>query len=92
MAGYIKVNDIKFDIQPSFQLIYYWIEKKKLNISPLDLVHKAKLEKKENLILANPGSISIPKDEHHSYMVMDEKGITLYDLLTEEDIKHISWE
>lgn len=46
VAGYIKVNDIKFEIQPSFQLIYYWIEKKKLNISPLDLVHKAKLEKK----------------------------------------------
>lgn len=35
IAGYIKVNDIKFDIQPSFQLIYYWIEKKKLNITPL---------------------------------------------------------
>lgn len=47
IAGYIKVNDIKFDIQPSFQLIYYWIEKKKLKISPLDLVHKAKLEKKD---------------------------------------------
>lgn len=47
VAGYIKVNDIKFDIQPSFQLIYYWIEKKKLNISPLDLVHKAKLEKRD---------------------------------------------
>ena len=48
VAGYIKENDIKFEIQPSFQLIYYWIEKKKLNISPLDLVHKSKLEKKEN--------------------------------------------
>ena len=47
VAGYIKVNDIKFDIQPSFQLIYYWIEKGKLNIKPTDLVHKAKLEKKE---------------------------------------------
>ena len=47
VAGYIKVNDIKFDIHPSFQLIYYWIEKKKLNIRPLDLVHKAKLEKKD---------------------------------------------
>lgn len=23
VAGYIKANDIKFDIQPSFQLIYY---------------------------------------------------------------------
>lgn len=47
VAGYIKVNDIKFDIQPSFQTIYYWIEKKKLNITSLDLVHKAKLEKKD---------------------------------------------
>lgn len=47
VAGYIKMNNIKFDIQPSFQLIYYWIEKKKLNISPVDLVHKSKLKKKE---------------------------------------------
>lgn len=47
VSGYIKTNNIKFDIQPSFQLIYYWIEKKKLNITPLDLVHKAKLEKKD---------------------------------------------
>lgn len=48
VAGYIKVNNIYFNIQPSFQLIYYWIEKKKLKISPLDLVHKAKLKKKES--------------------------------------------
>ena len=47
VAGYIKVNNIKFEIQPSFQLIYYWIEKGKLNIKPLDLVHKAKLGNKE---------------------------------------------
>jgi len=46
VAGYIKVNDIKFEIQPSFQLIYYWIEKEKLRIKASDLVHKAKLEKK----------------------------------------------
>ena len=47
VAGFIKVNNIKFDIQPSFQLIYYWIETKKLNIGPLDLVHKAKTGKNE---------------------------------------------
>lgn len=46
VAGYIKVNNIKFEIQPSFQLIYYWIEKKKLKIKAVDLVHKVKLEKK----------------------------------------------
>lgn len=45
VAGYIKVNDIKFEIQPSFQLIYYWIDNKKLNIKPADLVHKTKLKK-----------------------------------------------
>ncbi len=47
VAGYIKVNDKKFEIQPSFQLIYYWIEKKKLNIKSIDLVHKAKLKEKK---------------------------------------------
>lgn len=56
VAGYIKVNNIKFKIQPSFQAIYYWIEKKQLKIKPLDLVHKVKLkdrckkeEKKEKM-------------------------------------------
>lgn len=45
VSGYLKENDIKqYGIQPCFQLIYYWIEKKKLNIKPIDLVHKAKLK------------------------------------------------
>lgn len=47
VAGYIKRHNLKFKIQPSFQSIYYWIEQKQLKIKPLDLVHKAKLEKKE---------------------------------------------
>lgn len=62
VAGYIKVNNIHFEIQPSFQLIYYWIDKKKLNISPLDLVHKAKLEKKE----AKEQIQKLPKHEEKS--------------------------
>lgn len=48
IAGYIKKNDIKFEIQPSFQEIYYWIETKKLKIRSEDLTHKYKLKKKEN--------------------------------------------
>jgi IS30 family transposase len=47
IAGYIKVNNIQFKIQPSFQAIYYWIEKKQLKINSLDLVHKAKLSDKK---------------------------------------------
>ena len=46
VAGYIKKHNLKFKIQPSFQAIYYWIEKKQIKVSPLDLVHKAKLERK----------------------------------------------
>lgn len=53
--------------------------------------HIGVLEKKENLILANPGSVSLPKDGRHSYMVMNEKGITLRDLLTDEVVKEIQF-
>ncbi len=51
--------------------------------------HISVLEKKGKLILANPGSVSLPKDNRHSYMVMDEKGIELRDLLTDEIVKTI---
>lgn len=47
IAGYIKKKDMKFEIQPSFQEIYYWIEKKQLNIRSEDLTHKYKIKKKE---------------------------------------------
>ena len=53
--------------------------------------HIGVLEKKENLILANPGSVSLPKDGHHSYMVMNEEGIRLLDLLTDEVYKEIKF-
>lgn len=53
--------------------------------------HIGVLEKKDNLILANPGSVSLPKDGHHSYMVMNEEGITLYDLLTDEIYKELKF-
>ena len=46
VAGYIKKHNIKFKIQPSFQAIYYWIEKKQLKIKEIDLVHKMKLKPK----------------------------------------------
>ena len=53
--------------------------------------HIGVLEKKGDLILANPGSISLPKDGHHSYMVMNEEGIGLLDLLTDEVYKEIKF-
>jgi uncharacterized protein len=48
--------------------------------------HIGVLQRKDKIILANPGSISLPKDAHHSYMVMSEKGICLYDLLSDKQI------
>lgn len=53
--------------------------------------HIGVLEKKGNLILANPGSVSLPKDGHHSYMVMDEEKIHLLDLLTDEVYKELKF-
>lgn len=53
--------------------------------------HIGVLEKKGNLILANPGSVSLPKDGHHSYMVMDEEKIQLLDLLTDEVYKELKF-
>jgi len=46
-AGYIKKHDIKFVIQPSFQAIYYWIERKQIKVKAIDLPHKAKLKKQK---------------------------------------------
>lgn len=53
--------------------------------------HVGVLEKKGDLILANPGSVSLPKDGHHSYMVMNEEGITLRDLLDDHIYKEIKF-
>ncbi len=53
--------------------------------------HIGVLEKKENLILANPGSISLPKDNRHSYRIRNEEGIKLIDLLTDEIVKEIKF-
>ncbi|MFA6829963.1 MAG: phosphodiesterase [Bacilli bacterium] len=53
--------------------------------------HISVLEKKDGIILANPGSISLPKDDHHSYMVMNDKGIRLLDLLDDSLIKEIEF-
>ncbi len=47
--------------------------------------HVGVLEKKGNLILANPGSVSLPKDGRHSYRVLNEEGIRLFDL--EDDLR-----
>ncbi len=49
--------------------------------------HVSVLTRSEDAILANPGSVSIPKDGTHSYMVMDESGIYLYDLISNEKIR-----
>jgi len=47
VSGYIKKHNIQFKIQPSFQEIYYWIEKKQLRVHSEDLTHKYKLKKKK---------------------------------------------
>ena len=53
--------------------------------------HKSVLEKKDNLILVNPGSVSLPKDEHHSYIILNDEGIKLFDLLNDQILKEIKF-
>ncbi len=53
--------------------------------------HIGVLEKKENLILMNPGSISLPKDGHHSYILMNEEGIKLLDLFDDHVYKELKF-
>ena len=43
--------------------------------------HTGFIRKKNNLIFANPGSISLPKNNtRHSYLIMDSEKITLKDI------------
>ena len=43
--------------------------------------HTGFIRKKNNLIFANPGSLSLPKNNtRHSYIIMDSEKITLKDI------------
>ncbi len=82
VAGYIKVNNMIFKIKPSYQTIYYWIETGHLNISEIDLAHKAKLkeEKESKKKEQNPSRVDksihkrpeeIEKNEEFGHWEMD---------------------
>ena len=44
-------------------------------------IHQGFIQKKENFIFANPGSISLPKcNTEHSYIIIDDNKIILKDL------------
>ncbi len=45
----------------------------------------------ENRIIANPGSFANPRDGVHSYLVMDEKGLKLYDYRTREALQSLEF-
>lgn len=53
--------------------------------------HVGLTERKDRYIVANPGSISIPKDGHHSYILMNEKGIYRYDLISDQLLSYLDF-
>ena len=53
--------------------------------------HVGLLEQRNGMIVANPGSISLPKDDYHSFMIMDDEGIRLIDLMTRKVLKKIDF-
>ena len=64
-----------------------------LNKSNIDIVlhghtHINRIDKVNNIIYINLGSISIPKDNIKSYGIMDEQSITIYDINNQEILKY----
>lgn len=51
--------------------------------------HISKIEKEDNVIIANPGSISLPKDNHHSFIIFTNNKIEIIDLFSLKVIKDI---
>ena len=51
--------------------------------------HIGVIKRTGDKILANPGSVSLPKDDHHSYILLNEKGLFLKDLFTDEDLESV---
>jgi putative phosphoesterase len=54
--------------------------------------HISLIKKDNGIIYANPGSISLPKaDKSRNFMIVEEDKITIFDLLTEEEINSVSF-
>lgn len=90
-TAYLHYFDKDMILSHGHHLSFDNLPKGKYDIFIQGHTHISRLEKKDGLILVNPGSVSLPKDANHSYMVMDEKGITLYDLLTDEVLKKLEF-
>lgn len=68
ISGYIKKNKMQFKIRPSFQAIYYWINKKQININEFDLTHKYKLKARKD----KPSTEQAPSRKHKSIHLRPE--------------------
>lgn len=51
--------------------------------------HISMIQKEGSVIYVNPGSISLPKDEHHSYISFEKGKITIFDLESLKEINKI---
>lgn len=45
----------------------------------------------DNKIIANPGSIALPRDSHHSYMTITDEGMKIIDINTNEIINELDF-
>jgi putative phosphoesterase len=55
-------------------------------------VHTSFIEVKDGVLTACPGSVSLPKnDSKRSYLVLDEKGLILKDILTREVLQDFNF-
>lgn len=82
--AYLHYFDKDIILTHGHHLSFENLPKGKYDIFLQGHTHVGVLNKENGIVLANPGSVSLPKDGHHSYLLMNEKGMRLIDLLTDE--------
>ncbi len=87
-------KEIKFTFNKKKILCHHGHHEVK-NIDEYDIIfqghtHISKIEKCHETYIVNPGSISLPKAmDSQNFIIMNEKGITIYDLNTQKEINKI---
>lgn len=84
---YIRLFDKDIFLTHGHKYSFDNLPKFKVDIFIQGHTHISKIERKENMLLLNPGSITLPKDNNKSFMILNEKKVTLYDLDSLEVLK-----
>ena len=85
----MKLNDKNAILTHGHHINFDHLPVEQFDIFMQGHTHISRLDFDRGVLFVNPGSISLPKDNYHSYVYLDEKEIKLIDLLTKKTIKSI---